>query len=181
MLTEGRPSTCPLLLNCHYSRWPHASGNLYTWLPTNLNLPAERIHVAASFTREIAQVEGFTIPDFPPLQFWKYTEDSCFKPYINLNIVLQLFTLNTSWESSSSPYNQRAEWHPREDDRKVDPFLDKVICTTLVFPHGTLLEDCSFISMAIWSTGVSTSVHFIYEESSAKFVCTESLTLPVAQ
>lgn len=47
----------------------HASGNLYTLLPTNLNLPAERIHVAASFTREIAQVEGFTIPDFPPLQF----------------------------------------------------------------------------------------------------------------
>lgn len=36
---------------------------------TNLNIPAERIHVAANLTGEVAQVEGFTIPDFHPLQY----------------------------------------------------------------------------------------------------------------
>lgn len=36
--------------------------------PTNLNIPAERIHMAADLTIEVAQVEGFTIPDFPLLQ-----------------------------------------------------------------------------------------------------------------
>lgn len=36
--------------------------------PTNLNVPTQRIHVAVGLTREAAQAEGPTIPDFPPLQ-----------------------------------------------------------------------------------------------------------------
>lgn len=140
-----------------------------------------------SMWQQILQENLLRLKALPSLIVLHYNPESILKTLV-LNLT-SMWTLSAATfylkylmrESSFSPYNQRAEWHPREDDIKVDPFLDKVVCTSLVFPCGTLLEDGSFISLAGWSTGVSTSIHLIYEEASAKFVCQESLTLPIAQ